>query len=529
MMWDVWFWGGLLRFIQAAVHAGPTILTGLLVAATFHRLVGQENTRRTFGDGTWHSMPQAWVIGMLLPVCSMGVLPIVRELKRSGVTGGAILAFALSAPLFNPLSLMFGLTLSHPRAIFAFALGSLVVVTLVGLLFDWWFRVSAVSETPPRPVAWGLRRLLAILVSAAREATGASLLYILAGLTGVAILAMLLPLGSLQHSVQHDNPWAPLIMLGVSIPAFAPPMTVMGQLGSMFQHGNSVGAAFVLLTLGAGLHLGTILWIGRHYGVRRSLLWGTLLLATILGIAYGLERPLYPRDVDPADHTHAFDVYSQPFSEGASGLPSLVWQQLRHDIQIFELAGLIAWGSIILMGLGLRLLDRYWKIEDWLEQPGPEVDTANLPWHQRPIPAPVLGFTVLVGLVAFSIVGCFAYYPEPEEVFEEMRIVRTEAMSAALSQEPDNALRWIEAWEDWTRRLEVGHFLRGGELSEYHRMKARVMRNHLELLEHEIEEGTPEEIKQQAWKADRAYRRLRIAFLEEGKKQSIPKGAVSTP
>ena len=49
----------------------------------------------------------------LLPVCSIGVIPILREMKRIGIRPGAITAFALSAPLFNPLSLMYGLTLSR--------------------------------------------------------------------------------------------------------------------------------------------------------------------------------------------------------------------------------------------------------------------------------------------------------------------------------------------------------------------------------------------------------------------------------
>jgi uncharacterized protein len=514
-MAEIWFWGGLLRFLQAAIQGSPTILAGLFVAGVLRRLVGQEPTRRLFGDGTWHSMPQSWAIGMLLPVCSLGVLPVVRELRRSGVTGGAILAFALAAPLFNPLSMLYGLTLSHPRAIFAFVLGSLVVVSVVGVLFDWLFGSPSTKEAPPRPVAYGLRRLLSILVAAAREATGPSLLYILLGLLGVSVLSVALPPGSLQSSVQHENSWAPLLMTAVALPAYATPMTVMGQLGSMFQHGNSVGAAFVLLVLGAGVNLGTMVWIKRQYGWRLSVTWGLLILLTVLTIAYGLEKPLYPRDVDAADHTHAFDIYSQPFSDGAGNLASTVWMQLRDNIQLHEFAGLIVWGAVIVLGLCLRLLDRYWIIEGWLEQQGPEIDYSSKPWHERPLPTPVLGLTALIGLVALSIVGCFAYYPSPKEVFEELRIVRTEAISSAISGNTENALRWIEVWEDWTRRLEVGVFLRTWDLSEYHRMKARVLRDHLELLEHELEEGDADEIKQQANRAEQAYRRLRVAFLEE--------------
>ena len=65
-----------------------------------------------------------------------------------------------------------------------------------------------------------------------------------------------MPAGSLQFSLNHSNSWAPLTMASVALPLYSTPTTVMMQLGSMFQHGNSVGAAFVLLTIGAGAQPG---------------------------------------------------------------------------------------------------------------------------------------------------------------------------------------------------------------------------------------------------------------------------------
>lgn len=39
-------------------------------------------------------------------------------------------------------------------------------------------------------------------------------------------------------------------MAAVDTPAFLTPTDAMMQIGSMFDHGNSVGAAFVLLSVG---------------------------------------------------------------------------------------------------------------------------------------------------------------------------------------------------------------------------------------------------------------------------------------
>lgn len=89
--------------------------------------------------------------------------------------------------------------------------------------------------------------MLSVGVFGARELAGPSSLYIAAGLTGVAVLSLLLPHGYLKSAAEHDDPWAPLFMTAVAIPAYSTPMSAMVQLASMFQHGNSVGAAFALL------------------------------------------------------------------------------------------------------------------------------------------------------------------------------------------------------------------------------------------------------------------------------------------
>jgi hypothetical protein len=52
-------------------------------------------------------------------------------------------------------------------------------------------------------------------------------------------------------------------MAAVGTPAFLTPTDAMTQIGSMFDHGNSVGAALVLLAVGAGLNLGLVAWAWR--------------------------------------------------------------------------------------------------------------------------------------------------------------------------------------------------------------------------------------------------------------------------
>jgi len=512
-------WGVVLRIAQSTLQAAPFIFTGLIVAGMLHRLMGHQHTRRLFGSNTVASLFQSWVIGMLLPGCSLGVIPIVKQLRRSGIAVGTIFAFALSSPLFDPLSLLYGLTLSKPFTILAFATFSLIVVTISGSLFDWLFPDTEVQIEEPPATPPGLKRILAVLVVMAREAVGTSAGLILVGLVGVGLLSVALPPGSLQKTMSHTNPYSPLVMTAIAIPAYATPMTAMGQLGSMFQHGNSIGAAFILLTLGAGMNLGLLAWMTIYYGWRKALLWMGIMLLVVVGISYGIERPLYPVNIEAADHTHAFDIYCQPFraeSPPPEGYPAEIWRRLKQDTQPHELIGAEVLAVLVLLGLGLKCLDRRWVIEKWLyRQPASSEQSTYRKWDIF-LPNYVLAGAGFLVIIAISIAGCFVYYPDPAETLEELKIANTEALTSALTGNREQTEHWISVCQNWNRRLQVGVYLRHGRLSDFHRMKSRNYRDRLELLEHMVLDRDPIEMTRQQMSATaHAYRRLRTSYLEE--------------
>lgn len=512
--------GALLRMTQALLQGSPFIFTGLCIAGALSRLLGPANTRALFGSNSVSSLFQSWVIGMLLPGCSLGVIPICRQLRASGIAIGTIFAFALSSPLFDPLSLLYGLTLSKPFTILAFACCSLVVVTVAGSLFDRMFPDTEVHLPGPPAVPPGIRRILAVVVDMARETVGTSAVLIGVGLAGVGLLAVLLPAGALQRSMAHDQATSPLVMTGIAIPAYATPMTVMSQLGSMFQHGNSVGAAFILLTFGAGMNLGLLAWMGLHYGVKKLLIWMTLMIAVALGLSYGIERPLYPREIEPANHTHAFDRYCAPFHEDAPPARGY-WAEMRAvvetDTQPHEWWGMAMLGGLMVIGAFLKLPSMGRLVDAWLV--GPAMPDGLAAAHGRfdlVVPGPVLVAIGIAVIVAASAVGCYTYYPPPTEVLGELSVCNTEAVQPAVSGNGPLALQWIPVCEAWNNRLLVGAYLRYGSVSDYHLAKARLYRDRLELLEHALEDDDdPEEIRAAAMAVSRAAMLLSRAFREE--------------
>lgn len=491
--------GGLIRILQGFAQAAPTLLVGLLIAAILRYYLGHHGTRRLFGGDQWRSLPQSWLVGMLLPVCSIGVLPILFEMRRAKVKPGAMSAFALSAPLFNPLSLLYGLTLSRPLVIMFFALGSLVVVTTLGFFWDAIVKSGESStatngeDDAPADHLIGLRRVFATLVHFSREATGTTMLAALVALSGLAVLAAVLPYGSMQSAVERDDWWAPLRMLFVAVPVYATPMLAMSQLGMMFQHANSPGASFTLLILGAGMNFATPLWFGRHYGWKAASMWMAGLLLIVLGLSYAINRPLIPPGVEPAGHTHAFDIYTNPLSAFHIMNVDTFREMIEKVTDISVIASLGVLAIVAALGLLFRLL---------------RVDEASLVKNAAAgsfasstlttdgearrgldiiVPPGVIGATMLAGLVALSGVACYAYYPSPSECLDEISMARAECLSAANSGQIEHALFWLPVWEDWSRRLEVGTFIRRGEIRPYQRVQGYLIRKKLETLEHELE------------------------------------------
>ncbi len=159
---------------------------------------------------------------------------------------------------------------------------------------------------------------------------------------------------------------------------------------------------------------------------------------------------------------------------------------ILKPLGIADLLALGVLASVALVGLILRVIG--------ISEESMKSNVAKpLGPYDREVPAPILAATVLIGLIAFSIVACFAYYPHPAETLEEVAMVRSEVFSAARSGNSEMGLHWIELWDDWSRRMEVATFLRTGSVRPYQRVQGYLLRKKLELLEHELEESPLEQ------------------------------------
>jgi hypothetical protein len=233
-------------------------------------------------------------------------------------------------------------------------------------------------------------------------------------------------------------------------------------------------------------------------------------------MSYSLDRPLRPKGIEPADHTHAFDTYCNPFTSGDQDYWTSAKRILQDSATPAEIVSLGFVAAMLALG-GLNVwLDPTNRWMQWLLR-APSVDATDLvkkPGGMRDVVLPewVIACVSLGGLVVASVLGCFLYYPPVSEIRKEMHSIEAEMFTAYQSQEWDTLEYWIPIQEDWAHKMKVSAYLRGKPLDRYTDLKLQVYKNKLELLEHATEDRDSKEALDYGRQASLAFGRLKRAL-----------------
>ena len=82
-------------------------LVGLIMAGFIHQFIPHSLLQKVLGGKGLLPIVLASILGILLPVCSCGIIPVALALHKKGVATGPSLALCVAAPAINPAA--FGL------------------------------------------------------------------------------------------------------------------------------------------------------------------------------------------------------------------------------------------------------------------------------------------------------------------------------------------------------------------------------------------------------------------------------------
>jgi uncharacterized membrane protein YraQ (UPF0718 family)/copper chaperone CopZ len=208
-------------FWLVTAQMAPWLLLGFLIAGLLSVYVSPRWLERHLGGRGMGPVFKASLLGVPLPLCSCGVIPVAASLRRHGASPAATTAFLISTPQTGVDSIAVTGALLGP----VFAVFRPVAALLTGVLGGGVVQVlegreatvtdgAEASDAPPR----GNRLRAALdygLVTLPRDIGRA----LLVGLALAAVIAAVVPPGSLG-GLLGGGVWPVLVMMVVGIPLY---------------------------------------------------------------------------------------------------------------------------------------------------------------------------------------------------------------------------------------------------------------------------------------------------------------------
>lgn len=124
----------------------PYLLLGFLLAGLLHVFVPKRSIRQALGGRGFKPIMKASLIGIPLPLCSCGVVPMAVSLRRQGASRGATLSFLISTPEIGVDSILITYGLFGPVMAILRPIAAFVTAMTCGLIQEW---LPSPPEAPP--------------------------------------------------------------------------------------------------------------------------------------------------------------------------------------------------------------------------------------------------------------------------------------------------------------------------------------------------------------------------------------------
>lgn len=329
-----WIQVVLLRTWVVLGEMSPWVLGGFGVAGVLSLWLNPQVIQNHFGGKRFGAILKAVALGVPLPVCSCGVIPLGASLRKNGAGKGPTAAFLMSTPQtgVDSIAVTYGL-LGGLFALFR-PLAALVSGIACGWAVEVFNNDDSIENVESDPNLdenghpWWQRVLHNGFIVLPRSVGGALVV-------GALVSAMVMALVPDNYIAERiSSPLAQMVlMLAFGIPIYICSTAAVPFALGLLAAGLSPGAAMVFLIGGPGVSASTLLAVWRLMGLRSTLVYMSVLVACAIGFGL-LVNTLVPAGwAPPGLRTMAHHVH------GGAGL---AWQV---HLQAALLLGVVAWAK----------------------------------------------------------------------------------------------------------------------------------------------------------------------------------------
>ena len=136
----------LLTSLDVLNDVSPWLIISFMVAGGMHNLLNPARLQHLLGNRRMSTLIKATLSGMMLPICSCGVIPLGLGLYYTGAYLGPTLAFMVATPIINPAAVLLAYGLLGPQLATIYLVSGFCVPIMVGMLGN---RLSGIEIHAP--------------------------------------------------------------------------------------------------------------------------------------------------------------------------------------------------------------------------------------------------------------------------------------------------------------------------------------------------------------------------------------------
>lgn len=121
-------------FFQILNDVSPWVVISFIAAGLMHSVLNPERFQQMLGNRKMSSLVKATLSGMLLPICSCGVIPLGLGMYYTGAYLGPTLAFMVATPIINPAAVCLAYGLLGPKIATIYLISGFTIPLLTGLI-----------------------------------------------------------------------------------------------------------------------------------------------------------------------------------------------------------------------------------------------------------------------------------------------------------------------------------------------------------------------------------------------------------
>jgi uncharacterized membrane protein YraQ (UPF0718 family) len=95
-----------ITFLSIIIESLPFLILSVVVSSLLQNLVNEETIYKILPRNKAYGILPACFLGILLPVCDCGTVPIARSLVAKGIPLYVAVPFMLAAPIINPVTIL---------------------------------------------------------------------------------------------------------------------------------------------------------------------------------------------------------------------------------------------------------------------------------------------------------------------------------------------------------------------------------------------------------------------------------------